>query len=557
MKKAGLVAGILFALTTFCLAAKPITIMPLGDSITEGGPAFKSYRMPLWELLVGHGYVVEFVGSRQSEERIGPLRHEGHSGKTAEFLAEHIAEFYRANPADVVLLHSGHNHFVEEKPVAGILQATRKIVATIREINPHAVILLAQPIPSGKQPKYAYLPELSHALAAFAEEDRAAQKPGGVRPVVLVDQAANFDWRADTIDDHVHPNAVGAQKIAQHWYEALQSVLPAPAFPIPEPARFVYKRVGATELVLNVFQPNASAKLRPAPAVVYFFAGGWQQGTPIQFFRECARLAQRGVVGISADYRIKSANGATPFDSLADAKAAMRWVRAHAAELGVDPTRIAAAGASAGGHLAAASAFVPGFDDSAADRKAEPINTSDSRMENGGGSKLRRDSAGPLTDDLPASGSAATRTQSMGISPPRVGRGVPAEPLRRDSSDTLESSCHPDALVLLYPVIDTGPNGYHGADFGEKGLAFSPLEHVSAPTPPTLLVVGTNDAVLPVGTAKAFQSRIQAQGGRCEIFTYPGRGHPLWSYRSGEDEVSRDVDAKTDAFLESLGWILR
>ncbi|MEI6195407.1 MAG: hypothetical protein WCS42_13865, partial [Verrucomicrobiota bacterium] len=48
-------------------------IMPVGDSITEGGATFSSYRYPLWERLFAAGYLVEFVGSRTSESRIGPL----------------------------------------------------------------------------------------------------------------------------------------------------------------------------------------------------------------------------------------------------------------------------------------------------------------------------------------------------------------------------------------------------------------------------------------------------------------------------------------------------
>jgi hypothetical protein len=52
-----------------------------------------------------------------------------------------------------------------------------------------------------------------------------------------------------------------------------------------------------------------------------------------------------------------------------------------------------------------------------------------------------------------------------------------------------------------------------------------------------------------------FQSRVAAVGGHCRLFVYPNEGHPLWSYRSGENEVSRDVTAKTEAFFGELGWI--
>jgi acetyl esterase/lipase len=468
------------------LPAKPVTILPLGASITEGGGNRASYRMPLWELLVGYGYVVEFVGSRSSSERIGPLRHEGHSGSPAEYLAKHIVELYQANPADVVLLHAGHNHSTEEHPVGGIVEATRQIVAKVRAINPKVIVLVAQPAPKGKLPKYDYLPELNRALADFAQEDRVAHAHDAIHPVVLVDQTVGFDWHTDTIADHVHPNPAGTRKIARRWFAALQKILPPPEQVVPEPERIVYKHFDGRELTLSVFRPEAPARRQdPAPAVVYFFGGGWHLGTPVQFYRECGRLAVRGMVAISADYRIDATSHSTPFDSVADAKSAIRWIRAHAGELGIDPDRIAAAGASAGGQLAAAAAFVPGCDDAA---------------------------------------------------------------------DDLKVSCRPDALVLLYPVLDTGMERYRPR-LGGRGLDISPLQHVSAPVPPMVLFVGEQDPVVPPGTVERFQSRVAAVGGHCRLFVYPNEGHPLWSYRSGENEVSRDVTAKTEAFFGELGWI--
>lgn len=64
-----------------------------------------------------------------------------------------------------------------------------------------------------------------------------------------------------------------------------------------------------------------------------------------------------------ADYRVRERQGTTPFESLKDAKSAVRYIRQHAADFHLDTTKIVAAGGSAGGQLAAATALVKGFDE--------------------------------------------------------------------------------------------------------------------------------------------------------------------------------------------------
>jgi acetyl esterase len=122
-----------------------------------------------------------------------------------------------------------------------------------------------------------------------------------------------------------------------------------------------YKTVGETALSLHIFEPPASAggAKTNRPAIVFFFGGGWTSGSPAQFEQHCRHLASRGMVAIAADYRVASRHQAKPVDCVADAKSALRYVRANAARLGIDPQRIAAGGGSAGGHLAAAIATVP------------------------------------------------------------------------------------------------------------------------------------------------------------------------------------------------------
>lgn len=136
----------------------------------------------------------------------------------------------------------------------------------------------------------------------------------------------------------------------------------------PKPDRKVlYKTVDDVELKLHVFEPEGHEAKDERPAIVFFFGGGWVGGTPKQFYRQCEHLASRGMVAMAAEYRVRSQNGTDPRACVRDGKSAMRYIRAHAGELGVDPDRLAAGGGSAGGHVAAAMATVEGFNEASDD----------------------------------------------------------------------------------------------------------------------------------------------------------------------------------------------
>lgn len=127
--------------------------------------------------------------------------------------------------------------------------------------------------------------------------------------------------------------------------------------PLPAGLRLdevVYKKVDTTSLKLQLFYPRAVAKGKALPAIVFFFGGGWSGGSLDQFETQAHHLASRGMVAVLADYRVASRNKTTPFEAVADAKSAIRFLRQHSKKLGLNPDRIAAGGGSAGGHLAAA-----------------------------------------------------------------------------------------------------------------------------------------------------------------------------------------------------------
>ena len=115
----------------------------------------------------------------------------------------------------------------------------------------------------------------------------------------------------------------------------------------------VYKEAGGTALKLWVFQPDGWKATDTRPAIVFFFGGGWNAGSPTQFVPQSELLAQRGMVAMVADYRVASRHQVKAKDCVADARDAMRYIRKHARELGIDPKRVAAGGGSAGGHIAA------------------------------------------------------------------------------------------------------------------------------------------------------------------------------------------------------------
>jgi acetyl esterase/lipase len=124
--------------------------------------------------------------------------------------------------------------------------------------------------------------------------------------------------------------------------------------------RIVYKTIGQRQLALDMSYPPDWKRGDKRPAIIFFFGGGWTAGSPGQFRPQAEYLAKRGMVCARADYRLRVKDSVTVDQCVEDAMSAMRWLRGHAAQLGVDPNRIVAAGGSAGGHLAACTFFAEG-----------------------------------------------------------------------------------------------------------------------------------------------------------------------------------------------------
>ncbi|MBP0903865.1 alpha/beta hydrolase [Mariniflexile gromovii] len=133
----------------------------------------------------------------------------------------------------------------------------------------------------------------------------------------------------------------------------------------PLPQEHIYKIIGSDTLKLSVYHPEG--KNKKYPTIVFFFGGGWNGGSITQFEDQAKYFTSRGMVSILVDYRVKNKHKTTPFESVKDAKSAMRYIKLNAKELKVDTDKMVAAGGSAGGHLAAATTMLSGLDEEGED----------------------------------------------------------------------------------------------------------------------------------------------------------------------------------------------
>ena len=125
----------------------------------------------------------------------------------------------------------------------------------------------------------------------------------------------------------------------------------------------VYKIKDDDTLNLIFRYPLNFKKSKKYPTIIFFFGGGWNGGKISQFQPQAEYFASRGMITVLADYRVKSRHQTTPYESVADAKSAIRYLRQHAKALNINKKKIAASGGSAGGHLAAACGILPGLDE--------------------------------------------------------------------------------------------------------------------------------------------------------------------------------------------------
>lgn len=227
-----------------------------------------------------------------------------------------------------------------------------------------------------------------------------------------------------------------------------------------------YKVVGDRELRLDIARPTSGG---PYPAILFIHGGGWQFGNRDVYLDDIETAARRGYVAATMTYRLTDPDenkvARAPFPAqIDDVKSAVRWMRRNARMHRIDPRRIGATGASAGGHLSLLIG-VTGSDNDGSSVQAV-VNY-----------------FGPTDMAL----------------------------LHRTSPKAGEL-----AAILLGGSPETAAEGYTKS---------SPITHVTRSAPPTLTIHGDQDTLVPLEQATIFDQAMKDAGATHELLTITGAAH--------------------------------
>lgn len=250
----------------------------------------------------------------------------------------------------------------------------------------------------------------------------------------------------------------------------------------------VYAEVGGAPLRFDHYRPLGVAE--PAPAVVFVHGGAWVRGDPSQAAGNALHFAPRGIATVAISYRLAPEHRfPAPLD---DVRHGLRWVRAHAGELGIDPERLALVGLSAGAHLAVLAHLAA--------------------------------NVAALAPDLP--------------------------PDLRDVPETVR------AVVAHYGPYDLARRrsemidallGPRGEDAAWVRLA-SPIAHAAGATAPLLLIHGTADQIVSWRESERMHAALLAADKPSELLLLEGAPHAFQLNWHGE--ANQRANAAMDAFLD-------
>lgn len=259
---------------------------------------------------------------------------------------------------------------------------------------------------------------------------------------------------------------------------------------VVEELGITYGEVDGVSLKLDLYSPKDIAA--PCPAILFIHGGGWVKGDRSDYKLYGAQFPLKGYVVATMSYRFADVVGFP--GCVSDTKCAVRWLRANAERLHIDPDKIAVAGGSAGGYLA----MMAGYSSDVASLEGEGGNPGVSSAPN-------------AVIDL--YGPADLTTEAARI--------------------------HPSITHFTKIRYEKDPALYEMA---------SPLHHVDPSDPPTFIIQGTLDTLVTPDQSDALAEKFQALGMTYWYDCYPGWPHTM--------DVAASVNARVQetihAFLQDV-----
>jgi acetyl esterase/lipase len=266
-----------------------------------------------------------------------------------------------------------------------------------------------------------------------------------------------------------------------------------------------YKQTESKNLTFKMFSPDSSSQ-ELLPVVIFFFGGGWRNYNPDQFSPQCEELANNGIIGITAEYRVyDKEKGINAIDSNKDGSDAVDYVFSHAVELGIDKTRIAVGGGSSGGQIAA---YI-----------------------------------------------GLSRAKAATASQPKTNQPTTNQPVANQSVVNQSPANQPAAMVLFNPAYDlNGLAERHMEVFGNEDEVrkYSPSNYLCAGAPPTILFHGELDELIPYQRIVSLGEEMRSLGNIFEVHIYPGMEHGFFNFDNHDNIPYTDTTTKMLVFLKRI-----
>ena len=201
---------------------RPITIMAIGDSITQGSLGWDTYRCYLDRMLRDAGVPFDFVGGLSDPFSGQPygcptefdMDHEGRWGWRADQVGVVVTASVESLQPDIALIHLGSNDVLQGQENSETVADLEGLITGLQAVSPDITILVAQIIPCILPECATNVPALNAEIASMSELSTAEST------VIIVNMETGF--RLDDLRDGIHPDDEGDQLIASRWMQAME-----------------------------------------------------------------------------------------------------------------------------------------------------------------------------------------------------------------------------------------------------------------------------------------------------------------------------------------------